>query len=227
MLWKRHESFVNKFYALADKAGFDARPPMVLNAKDYGVPQNRKRVFILATRKDLNLNIAWPPEQTHGEEPDKVRHGPLLPWRTAREVFEDPLEPEDPNAVHMNHTDELREVFRKTPPDGGSRRDSGRLLPCHEGHSGHSDVYGRICRAKPGPTMTTACINPSKGRFVHPTEDHGITLREAARFQTFPDDFIFEGGLMAAGAQIGNAVPVRLGEVVIKAVTAALAKKVL
>ena len=66
--------------------------------------------------------------------------------------------------------------------------------------------------------MTTACINPSKGRFVHPTEHHGITLRHAARFQTFPDSFVFEGGLIAAGEQIGNAVPVQLGEVLLRTI---------
>jgi DNA (cytosine-5)-methyltransferase 1 len=66
--------------------------------------------------------------------------------------------------------------------------------------------------------MTTACINPSKGRFVHPTQHHGITLRQAARFQTFPDDFVFEGGLIAGGVQIGNAVPVKLGEALLRAV---------
>ena len=60
--------------------------------------------------------------------------------------------------------------------------------------------------------MTTACINPSKGRFVHPTEHHGITVRQAARLQTFPDEFDFEGGLIAAGVQIGNAVPVLLAK---------------
>jgi DNA (cytosine-5)-methyltransferase 1 len=63
--------------------------------------------------------------------------------------------------------------------------------------------------------MTTACINPSKGRFVHPTLNHGITARQAARIQTFPDDFVFEGGLIAAGQQIGNAVPVLLAKTLI------------
>lgn len=118
----------------------------------------------------------------------------------------------------MNHSLELIEVFKSTPLNGGSRRDSGRVLPCHDGHSGHSDVYGRINPSQPGPTMTTACINPSKGRFVHPTEHHGITLRQAARFQTFPDWFVFQGGLMAAGEQIGNAVPIRLGEILLRTI---------
>lgn len=66
--------------------------------------------------------------------------------------------------------------------------------------------------------MTTACINPSKGRFVHPTDDHGITLRQAARIQTFPEDFVFSGGLMAGGVQVGNAVPVLLAQALIASI---------
>jgi len=70
--------------------------------------------------------------------------------------------------------------------------------------------------------MTTACINPSKGRFLHPTQDHGITARQAARFQCFPDTFKFHGGLMAAGVQIGNAVPIGLGTEVLRTILAGL-----
>jgi DNA (cytosine-5)-methyltransferase 1 len=110
----------------------------------------------------------------------------------------------------MKHSDELIEAFKRTPINGGSRKDSGRILPCHKDHRGHNDVYGRIDPDVPAPTMTTACINPSKGRFVHPTEHHGITLRQAARIQSFPEWYVFEGGLMAGGAQVGNAVPVGL-----------------
>ncbi|MNF99158.1 putative BsuMI modification methylase subunit YdiO [compost metagenome] len=124
----------------------------------------------------------------------------------------------------MNHSEALIELFKNTPINGGSRSDSGRVLKCHQGHGGHSDVYGRINPSKPGPTMTTACINPSKGRFVHPTENHGITLRQAARLQTFPDNFIFSGGLMAAGVQIGNAVPILLGQAIIEKISQALAR---
>ena len=73
--------------------------------------------------------------------------------------------------------------------------------------------------------MTTACINPSKGRFVHPTKHHGITVRQAARFQTFPDDFTFQGGLISAGQQIGNAVPILLGEALLRSLANALRKE--
>jgi DNA (cytosine-5)-methyltransferase 1 len=71
--------------------------------------------------------------------------------------------------------------------------------------------------------MTTACINPSKGRFVHPTEHHAITLRQAARLQGFPDSFHFKGGLMAGGQQVGNAVPIELGKALLVPVYRALA----
>jgi DNA (cytosine-5)-methyltransferase 1 len=70
--------------------------------------------------------------------------------------------------------------------------------------------------------MTSGCINPSKGRFVHPTANHAITPRHAARFQSFPDSFVFSGGLTAAGHQIGNAVPPRLGKVLIQTLACAL-----
>lgn len=223
LLWKRHKKYLHRFYKLADEAGYNAFRPKVLNARDYGVPQNRKRVFILGVRRDTNVDVTWPPEPSHGSPGSKkVESKHLKPWLTVRSVFEKPCPEDDPNSIHMNHSRDLVEAFKNTPRNGGSRCDSGRLLQCHKNHNGHKDVYGRIALDRPGPTMTTACINPSKGRFVHPSEDHGITVRQAARIQTFPDSFIFEGGLMAAGKQIGNAVPVKLGIAVLKPIFAAL-----
>jgi len=182
------------------------------------VPQRRKRVFILGIRNDISFNSVWPPLQTHGNE--KIKKNPhLKPWVIAKDVFSKPLSSEDENNLHMNHSPEMVEVFKSTPLNGGSRSQSNRVLSCHQEHTGHKDVYGRINPFQPGPTMTTACINPSKGRFVHPTEHHGITLRHAARFQTFPDWFTFKGGLTAAGEQIGNAVPVRLGGILLQSIT--------
>lgn len=219
LLWPRHKPFLDALYTQGDDAGYDLYPPEVIDARDYGVPQRRKRVFVLGVRRDISLNIEWPPNPTHGNELAREANSSLLAWRVASEVFSESLSGDDENNIHMNHSLELINVFRNTPLNGGSRRDSGRTLPCHDGHNGHADVYGRINPSEPGPTMTTACINPSKGRFVHPTEHHGITLRHAARFQTFPEDFIFKGGLMAGGAQIGNAVPIRLGEVLLQTIS--------
>lgn len=213
LLWPRHAEYLEKFYLLAEKAGYSVFAPCQLDARDYGVPQRRKRVFVLGVRKGLNLEgFNWPPLPSHTSDNDDDS---LSSWVTCSKAFF-PAPKGDPNAIHMNHGPELIKAFRNTPANGGSRRDSGRVLPCHKTHDGHKDVYGRIDARLPAPTMTTACINPSKGRFVHPVENHGITVRQAARIQTFPDSFVFEGGLTAAGKQIGNAVPIKLGEVLIK-----------
>jgi DNA (cytosine-5)-methyltransferase 1 len=222
MLWPRHAEYLKQFYSMGSKAQYDIKPPIVLNACDYGVMQSRRRVFILGIDRNRPIDIQWPPEQTHvpPTTPEDRRNGKPV-WKTSAEAFR-PALLGDPNNVHMNHSATLIELFQNTPPNGGSRRQSGRVLKCHQGHSGHNDVYGRIDPSKPAPTMTTACINPSKGRFVHPEEHHGITLRQAARIQTFPENFIFHGGLMASGAQIGNAVPVELAKVIIQQIVNAL-----
>jgi DNA (cytosine-5)-methyltransferase 1 len=224
ILWDRHKKFIDSFYSQAAAAGYDVRPPVVLDARDYGVPQRRRRVFILGVSNDFSFEGEWPPPPTHGSPNAIGEEGSLLPWVPAAKVFAKKIRKADENNAHMNHSKSIIDVFKSTPVNGGSRHESGRVLPCHEGHTGHRDVYGRIDPSLPGPTMTTACINPSKGRFVHPTEHHGITVRHAARFQTFPDDFVFHGGLMAAGEQIGNAVPVKLGEVLLRAIAQGIRK---
>ncbi len=246
ILWPRHEFYLKKFYSLAKKSGYTVFDPIKINAKDYGVPQSRQRVFILGVRENLSsLDIVWPPAETHFP----IGKGKFPEWNTASSVFSAPdinsekkikttlgeaafnklqfgakLQPfaKDQNSVHMTHRDYMVERFAKTPIHG-SREDSGVTLPCHANdYKGHKDVYGRIYLDKPGPTMTTGCMNPSKGRFLHPWNNHGITIRHAARFQTFPDSFNFSGGLISQARQIGNAIPVQLGKVLLKNVISLL-----
>lgn len=214
LLWPRHEKYLEAFYRLAASAKYGVMEPQIINARDYGVPQNRRRVFILGyDLKKISAPPIWPPSATHASpESDSG----LPTWVSAATAFKTAPLKNDPNDIHMQHGEELLDAFKRTPPNGGSRKDSGRILPCHKGHVGHHDVYGRIDPSQPAPTMTTACINPSKGRFVHPTKHHGITLRQAARIQSFPDWFTFEGGLMAGGIQVGNAVPVELARVLLE-----------
>lgn len=221
LLWERHADYLRSFSRKAKQAEYELRDAVVVNARDFGVPQSRKRVFILGVDGRRPLQLNWPPAPTH-VDPLKKTPGEVRPaWRPASVAFNS-APSNDPNDIHMKHSAELVELFKMTPKNGGSRFDAPRTLPCHRGHDGHKDVYGRIDPRKPGPTMTTACINPSKGRFVHPTKNHGITAREAARLQTFPDDFVFHGGLMSAGRQIGNAVPVVLAEALIKPIVEAM-----
>ncbi|HED2335722.1 TPA: DNA cytosine methyltransferase [Serratia liquefaciens] len=237
LLWEKHKDYLNNFKRLAANSGYNILGPLKLNAKDYGVPQNRNRVFILGLRDDISISEGdWPPSPTHFK--DKKPY-----WVNASEIFEKPTpsiiekittvlgqdvaqklkfkntlkeNKSDPNNIHMNHADYMIERFSLTPING-SREDVDFRLPCHSnGYVGHKDVYGRIRLSLPGPTITTGCFNPSKGRFLHPWDNHGITVRQAARFQTFPDDYIFSGGIISQGKQVGNAVPVNLGKILLK-----------
>lgn len=224
LLWARHKDHLDKFYESAKKSGYKVKEAVVLNAKDYGVPQNRKRVFILGIRNDIKIDPVWPPIQSHFSPKAKevIKDGKPA-WNVARPIFEKKIKKSDRNNIHMNPSPAMVERFKDTPPDGGSRTDCSFTLPCHgKGYSGHKDVYGRMRFDTPANTITTGCTNPSKGRFVHPTEHHGITARHCARFQTFPDWYEFIGGLGVTGRQIGNAVPIRLGEAVLTPIKEAI-----
>lgn len=102
-------------------------------------------------------------------------------------------------------------IIRKIPKDGGSRGQLGReaQLACHRKCDGFNDIYGRMSWEKPAPTITGGCINPSKGRFLHPEQDRAITLREAALLQGFPRTYKFDmsKGRYPAAQMIGNAFP--------------------
>lgn len=116
-----------------------------------------------------------------------------------------------------------------TPKDGGSRTSWPKelWLECHKRTDGFKDVYGRMKWDAPAPTITGGCFNPSRGRFLHPDENRGITLREAALLQTFPPDYRFplHASKQEVALMIGNAIPpdfVKLqGEQVIRAIKAA------
>ena len=77
-------------------------------------------------------------------------------------------------------------------------------------YGGHTDVYGRLWWDRPSPGLTTRCISFSNGRYGHPEQDRALSVREAARLQGFPDDFVFTGNLNSMAKQVGNAVPVDL-----------------
>lgn len=254
LLWKRHQNYLQTFIKKAEEEGYIIKFCDTLNAKDYGVPQNRKRVFIFGIRKNLNnKGIQFPPAATHhspasGLNPKWVSASKVfekIPERLYKKYWEDyfsrktkltqketyslleslnhslPVREDDPCNVHMQPTDKMAERFSDTPLNG-SRIDAGEKhrLKCHSnGYEGHKDVYGRIFIHQPSNTITTGCNNPSKGRFVHPWKNHGITLRHAARLQTFPDWFIFTGNTSEQAKQIGNAVPIELGKALISSIT--------
>ena len=177
----------------------------VLNCADYGVPQIRKRALVIGVCRGLPL--PWP-EATHSRTPDGTR----LSWRTVADAFA--MLPTNPDGANWHRPYAARALsdprYRAIPP-GGSRRNlpPDLQLRCWRQTRGYSDVLGRLMWDRPSTTVRTAFFRPEKGRFLHPISDRPITVREAARLQSFPDSFGFpeDLSLESVGRQIGNALP--------------------
>lgn len=170
----------------------------VLDAQHYNVPQRRKRFVMLATRA--------------GKFVDSVCSTQRVTVRQAISGLCTPGEGQDPlHDYHEARQSRIADLIRHIPKDGGSRRDlpQDKQLGCHQRCEGFYDIYGRMAWDRPAPTITTGCINPSKGRFLHPEENRAITLREAAILQGFPPDYYFSlaNGRHKAAVLIGNAFP--------------------
>lgn len=170
----------------------------VLNVADFGVPQRRKRLVVLASRLG---QISHP--------------DPVDERRTVRDAIAtlpaDILKNDPLHDLGEQRSERVRRLIKAIPKDGGSRTalSPGLTLKCHEKQDGFYDVYGRMKWDDVAPTITGGCVNPSKGRFLHPTEDRAITLREAAILQSFPPSYVFSlrRGKYAAAEMIGNALP--------------------
>lgn len=177
----------------------------VVCAADYGVPQMRHRVLFLGVRNDIEAEPTFPEKKLSKEE-----------YATVGDAIMDLIgkENEFPNHVPMKHNDIVTKRIacikegEGIPEEGlpedvanGSRSDyKGNKL------KNFSHVYKRLSRYKPATTMV-----PGHNAFpLHPTENRSLTVREAARIQTFPDDVIFEGTRQNQCIQVGNAVPVKL-----------------
>jgi DNA (cytosine-5)-methyltransferase 1 len=182
---------------------------------DYGIPQKRKRLVLLASRLG---KIQIIPE-TH--TPDM--------YITVRDVigklpFLKHGESDENDLLHvarkLSPLNQLR--INSTPYGGGwSNWPNDLLLKCHKKVSGKSynSVYGRMLWEEPSPTITTHCIGFGNGRFGHPEQNRAISLREAALLQTFPKTYKFyqsgrEFSTSCIARQLGNAVPVKLGQVI-------------
>ena len=170
----------------------------VLDAADYGVPQRRKRLMLLAGQQG-------PVGFARGGTRRTTVRDAIGSLPTAGQSG-DPL-----HDLPERRSGRIGRLISMIPKDGGSREDLGpaHQLACHKTCSGFHDVYGRMAWDDVAPTITSGCVNPSKGRFLHPDEDRAMTLREAALLQTFPEDYHFslDRGKYPAAALIGNAFP--------------------
>lgn len=209
-----------QFRQAAARLGFRVQEA-VLNAADYGVPQTRRRAFVIGSRGATPI---WPAQRF--ADPAELRIG-TGPWRTFRDAVAGlPAAPDGRN-WHRSRSPRPESIvrYRAVPADGGNRfqmqealeaRGEAHLVPpCwRRKPKGTTDVFGRLWWDKPACTIRTEFYKPEKGRYLHPTEHRPITVREAARCMSFPDAFEFpeHQSMTSVGRQIGNAVPPVLAE---------------
>lgn len=213
--------FFEEYKAILDGAGYLTHHKVV-NAADFGVPQNRKRVIAVSIRKGAAKKKTM-------DEIDRFLCSKVVKKSTVRDAIGDldsgkPLEsgesdPEDPHHRASLHGPKVLKMIRNVPKDGGSRKDLPRRmwLECHKKIGmGAETSYGRMRWDAPSPTITCRSTTPSCGRFTHPTQDRGITVREAARLQTIPDNAKLGEYAQNNAATIGDAVPVLMARKIAK-----------
>jgi len=217
-----------------------------LCAADYGVPQIRYRAFIIGCRF-ADPRAFFPPPSTHRNPGNGAEQPGLLtderqPWRTVRDAIGDlppPIGTEiraepPPLDLHFgrNPTPTSLARYMAIPEQGMNRFDLQKRAPMITPKcwlrktSGGTDLFGRLWWDRPAFTIRTEFYKPEKGRYLHPEQHRPITHREAARLQSFPDDFVFVGSKIEIARQIGNAVPPLLAARVAEAVSQLLGLEV-
>lgn len=177
------------------ESGYDVDYKLI-NMADYGVPEIRERVIIIGNR--IGLPVAFP-KPDHSDNPNDK----LPQWKRCWDVLED-LEnmPDSPafNHVALKHTEKNIARYKLIPEGGRLPEDQ---LPPELYRRNFGNTFKRLNRNAPALTMV-----PGNDAFpIHPSLNRSLTVREAARIQTFPDSFVFEGNRRQQGHQVGNAVP--------------------
>ncbi|MDY0202272.1 MAG: DNA cytosine methyltransferase [Tenuifilaceae bacterium] len=204
--------YLKRIYELAKKAGYTNIRHQVLNTADYGVPQIRKRLIVIASKKNYVLPFPKPKYFQNNKEWQSA-------YRTVGEVITDLAEEEtyewQKNHVPPRHNDIVKERYSYI--DEGKKIDIDKL-PQHlkvgiktgKPIKNFSHVFKRLHRDKPSSTMV-----PGHNAFpVHPWLNRTLTIREAARIQTFPDSYEFVGPIIHQGFQVGNAFPPMLAQLI-------------
>lgn len=200
----------------------------VINALDFGVPQNRERVFLVGIRKDLSLKADWKfPEPSNNSKVLTVEDaiGDLPPLANGSGTNKYLSKPQSKYQFlmrgnqkilhdHINgYNGERMQRIIASVIEGEGKKYINQLV--EEGKlpnelyltSGYNNTYGRLWWNKPSTTITNNLSTPSSLRCIHPKQNRALTSREGARLQSFPDDFVFIGTKAKINSQIGNAVP--------------------
>ncbi|MEI7946369.1 MAG: DNA cytosine methyltransferase [bacterium] len=219
---KRGKPILNQLISSAENTGYVVSLKM-LNAQDYGVPQRRKRYFIVGVRRDLGVKFEYP-------QTSKI-------VRTVRDTIGNLPVPREDGTDHPQISFHRRDKLSKknlerinaiTEGQGRDALPKKLLAKCHQVSSsviGHRNVYGRMAWDDVAPTITARFDSFTRGQFGHPYQPRTISLREGALLQTFPMDFIFTGNKVDVARQIGNAVPPVLAEKVGQSIIKCLTEK--
>lgn len=171
----------------------------IVNVKDYGVPQSRERLILMGSRLgEIQIHGGI---KKHVTVRERIGHLPRP------NLSKDPMQ-----KIVMNHIPRIKKMISLVPKNGGGRLDLPEeyILECHKKEGvGFNDIYGRLRWDDHSTTITGGCLNPSKGRFLHPRQNRVITPREASMLQSFPENYRFLEGIPkdALGLLIGNALP--------------------
>lgn len=203
ILTERYWPLVCHARSILEKAGYFVQIS-VHNTAEFGVAQERFRAVLIAMRRPFGPMRGAIARDEFKTVREAIGH---LPSIAAGQ--------RDPNdAMHYTagHRETTLETIRAVPKNGGSRpEDAGpeclRRAKERAGRAAYEDVYGRLYWDRPSITVTAYARNPASGRFVHPEQDRGLSIREAALLQSFPSDYRFVGTLDECFRQIGNAVP--------------------
>ncbi len=217
----------------------------VLLAADYGVPQLRERVFFIGTKDKSIPNIKI--QKTHQKEVKDKTTNALPLYLKVKDVLSDILHSTPSNAPKRKILVKDYSEPPKTKYQEYLRKNSDKLYehiaPNHsqkvidrishvkqgKNHAslpkeyqlkgGYPNIYGRLHLDNPADTITGNCgCVSAPGRFIHPTQNRAISVREAARLQSFPDEYRFFGSMRDMYRQIGNAVPPLLAKAIAKAI---------
>ena len=225
---KVFQEFLNLIKSLGYKVNYS-----VLQLADFGVPQSRRRLVLLAG-KGFEIDL---PKRTHSQKGDKKKG--LKPWLTLRDAllgfdsnsvksFAETLPTGGPMKFDWKVVSNISEISRKrlaALKAGQTCRDlpENLRLDCQSEPNGFKNVYGRLSWNKTPPTITSGFKTPSMGRFGHPSKIRTISVREAALIQTFPKDYKFETNSIGTAAEmIGNALPPKFAKIISKICSEAL-----
>ncbi|EGO5081323.1 DNA cytosine methyltransferase [Enterococcus faecalis] len=217
--------FKKEIYDLFGSLGYTLNSG-VLNAADYGVPQNRKRAIIIGKLGDELVKLPKPNfekitiwqaisdlsylESGEGIDESDYQMAPNSEYQRQLRKNSNTLK----NHKATNHSKLALERLKLIPQNGG--RDS--LPEKHLTKSIYSGTWTRMKKNEQSVTITTRFDTPSSGKFTHPFLNRAITVREAARIQSFPDNFIFVGTKTSQMKQVGNAVPPKLANTLAKTI---------